>query len=204
MAFIKHSRPLKTMHENFSGDLTKLNDYILNNIIGGKKVHSNISGQRVQQQHYLQLVKNISNISNNQAFILDSDVCNKFMLSISPNDGPYSGGCFLFFFNLPLNYPHAPPIVQCQGHIYHPNIDDDGEVCMSILDEWRNDSNDLLDCVQGLLNLFHHPNLEDPLSPYFSPNELNKTSFESNVKLSMSGGVIDGVAFDNVLLYNVF
>ena len=195
--------PVQILQEEsyITGDLSKLNDYILNKIIGRKKVYSNISGQKVQQQHFMQLVKSISNISNNQATLLhtETDVCNKFMLSISPNDGPYSGGRFLFFFKLPLNYPNMAPQVQCQVHIYHPNIDDDGEVCMSVLDDWCNDSYDLGDCVQGLLHLFHHPNLEDPLSPYFSPDELDKAAFESNVKLSMRGGVIDGVAFDKVL-----
>lgn len=71
-------------------------------------------------------------------------------------------------------------------------------VCLSLLDEWV-ESNDLEDCIQGILFLMYHPNLDDPYSPYFEgpqsncDDEINYSmiEFERNVKLSLLGNVVD-------------
>lgn len=117
----------------------------------------------------------------------------KFIVSILPDSGPYKYGQFDFLFKVTNRYPVMPPRIKCLTHVYHPNIDHFGEICLSLLDDWSSDYNCLLHCIHGLVFLMKHPNLEDPLSPYFCPEDADDMeTFYKNVKISLEGGVIDG------------
>jgi ubiquitin-conjugating enzyme E2 M len=48
-------------------------------------------------------------------------------------EGIYEGRTLLFHIRIPAGYPFAPPKVLCKTRVYHPNIDDAGNVCMEIL-----------------------------------------------------------------------
>ena len=58
-----------------------------------------------------------------------TDVLN-FKLTITPDEGIYKGGQFIFTFAINPNYPHEPPKVRCTQKIYHPNLDLEGNVCL--------------------------------------------------------------------------
>ncbi|XP_017260577.1 NEDD8-conjugating enzyme Ubc12 isoform X2 [Kryptolebias marmoratus] len=62
----------------------------------------------------------------------DDDLLN-FRLIISPDEGFYKGGKFVFSFKVGQGYPHDPPKVKCETMVYHPNIDLEGNVCLNIL-----------------------------------------------------------------------
>lgn len=160
------------------------------------------SDKAVLLKHYRDLARSIGSFSNGQACLkeltdgedLDLEtVC----VTVSPNDGPYHGGKFDFEFDLSDGYPTSPPAVHCQTQIYHPNIDwcdDQGEVCLNLLDElWTQDMT-LEDVVQGILFLLYNPNIEDPLSSMFTGTECEE-EFLENVRLSLRGEEVDGVEF---------
>ncbi|KAK3673226.1 Ubiquitin-conjugating enzyme E2 15 [Recurvomyces mirabilis] len=48
-------------------------------------------------------------------------------------DGLYGGGCFKGNMSFPPTYPHAPPRLKFQTPLFHPNVFENGEVCISIL-----------------------------------------------------------------------
>eukprot|EP00049_Salpingoeca_infusionum_P018320 m.356683 g.356683 ORF g.356683 m.356683 type:complete len:168 (+) comp17600_c0_seq1:47-550(+) len=53
---------------------------------------------------------------------------------IIPNEGMYEGGMFRAELEFPESYPQMPPKMKFIGVIpYHPNIYEDGRVCISIL-----------------------------------------------------------------------
>lgn len=61
-----------------------------------------------------------------------------FKLIISPDEGFYRSGKFVFSFKVGPNYPHEPPKVKCETPVYHPNIDLEGNVCLNILrEDWK-------------------------------------------------------------------
>lgn len=65
------------------------------------------------------------------------DILN-FTLTIEPDEGLYKGGAFHFSFSVNQNFPHEPPKVKCTQKIYHPNIDQEGNVCLNILrEDWK-------------------------------------------------------------------
>lgn len=66
-----------------------------------------------------------------------NDILN-FNLIITPDEGMYNGGRFIFTFAINDNFPHEPPKVKCTQKIYHPNIDLEGNVCLNILrEDWK-------------------------------------------------------------------
>lgn len=65
------------------------------------------------------------------------DILN-FTLTIEPDEGMYKTGIFHFTFSINQNFPHDPPKVKCTQKLYHPNIDQEGNVCLNILrEDWK-------------------------------------------------------------------
>ena len=95
-----------------------------------------------------------------------------------------------FFFQISFSstYPDRAPRLSCHTRIYHPNIDplgDDNNVCISIISDWTS-TNTLEDIIQGILFLFYHPNIEDPLSD-FVPSDTEQHVFENNIAAIQKG-----------------
>lgn len=146
------------------------------------------------------LMKSIASFSNNQANVAHyEENLDAIRVEIVPNDGLYYGGKFEFEIKA-IDYPKAAPNVSCITQIYHPNIDDQGEICLNLFSEWA-ETNTLEDCVQGLLFLLYNPNLEDPLNPLFDPEyDTDFEVFAENVRLSLLGGSIEGCDFERNLV----
>lgn len=52
---------------------------------------------------------------------------------------PYSKGAFRIEINFPAEYPFKPPKICFKTKIYHPNIDEKGQVCLPIIstENWK-------------------------------------------------------------------
>ena len=57
------------------------------------------------------------------------------MLIIGPSDTLYEGGFFKCHLEFPQEYPLRPPKLKVITDIWHPNIERNGDVCISILHE---------------------------------------------------------------------
>lgn len=92
-----------------------------------------------------------------------SDI-SRFIVTLSPAEGWYKGLCFRFAFTVLETYPFEPPLVRCLDAVWHPNLDEHGAVCLSILrEDWR-PVYTLVSLVQGLLHLLLEPNPNDALN----------------------------------------
>ncbi len=54
---------------------------------------------------------------------------------IGPRDTPYENGIYRAEMIFPIDYPNSPPTFRFITPMWHPNIDKDGHVCISILHE---------------------------------------------------------------------
>jgi len=82
---------------------------------------------------------------------------------LGPTETPYEGGRFKIQMLFDNEYPHSPPEVKFLTKIYHPNVNNLGQICLNIL---RNDWKPTLSARTVLLSissLLGSPNAEDPL-----------------------------------------
>ncbi|KAK9758581.1 Ubiquitin-conjugating enzyme [Popillia japonica] len=94
-----------------------------------------------------------------------------FILNVKPTEGYWQDGCFKFHIKVTEEYNMVPPIVKCITRLWHPNINETGEVCLSLLRQHSVDGlgwspiRRLNDVVWGLHALFTDLlNFDDPLN----------------------------------------
>ncbi|KAE8750417.1 hypothetical protein FOCC_FOCC002711 [Frankliniella occidentalis] len=92
-------------------------------------------------------------------------------LTVSPDEGYWAGGTFYFHIYVTEDYNMAPPEVKCLTKLWHPNISEDGDICLSLLRQNSIDSlgwaptRRIKDVVWGLNSLFTDLlNFDDPLN----------------------------------------
>ncbi|KAK3088200.1 hypothetical protein FSP39_016085 [Pinctada imbricata] len=101
----------------------------------------------------------------------DPNRLNRFTVNIAPDEGFWKTGKFRFTIDVPEEYNIVPPNVTCNTRLWHPNINEDGEVCLSLLRQNSYDSlgwaptRKLKDVIWGLNSLFTDLlNFDDPLN----------------------------------------
>uniref|UniRef100_A0A3B5K9S0 E2 NEDD8-conjugating enzyme n=1 Tax=Takifugu rubripes TaxID=31033 RepID=A0A3B5K9S0_TAKRU len=120
----------------------------------------------------------------------DEDKLHHFQLAVSPDEGYYQSGKFHFEIDVPEAYNMVPPKVRCLTRIWHPNITENGEICLSLLREHSIDgtgwapTRTLKDVVWGLNSLFTDLlNFDDPLNIDAAEHHLrDKEDFRSKVQ----------------------
>lgn len=65
--------------------------------------------------------------------LIDNNINTWEVLIFGPKDTPYENGIFRAKMKFPVNYPDSPPTFRFISEMWHPNIDLDGNVCISIL-----------------------------------------------------------------------
>eukprot|EP01038_Epipyxis_sp_PR26KG_P007680 gene7680-10450_t len=63
----------------------------------------------------------------------DDNIFNWELMIIGPPDTLYEGGFFNAKLDFPNDFPNSPPTMTFKTPIWHPNVHDDGRVCISIL-----------------------------------------------------------------------
>ncbi|RZC39151.1 NEDD8-conjugating enzyme UBE2F [Asbolus verrucosus] len=109
--------------------------------------------------------------SNCSVFYENENDLSKFILTVKPAEGFWEGGTFRFAINVTEDYNMVPPTVKCLTRLWHPNITEVGEVCLSLLRQHSMDGlgwspiRRLNDVVWGLHALFTDLlNFDDPLN----------------------------------------
>lgn len=67
------------------------------------------------------------------AWPIDDNMTNLEAQIQGPSDSPYAEGTYTLSVQIPDRYPFEPPRVRFLTPIYHPNIDNDGRICLDTL-----------------------------------------------------------------------
>jgi ubiquitin-conjugating enzyme E2 D/E len=83
---------------------------------------------------------------------------------VGPASSPYKGGKFKITMNFEPEYPFKPPNIKFGTKVYHPNVDDDGSICVGLLksESWK-PATKLSQVLRALYNLLEEPNPDDAL-----------------------------------------
>uniref|UniRef100_A0A672RBL4 E2 ubiquitin-conjugating enzyme n=2 Tax=Sinocyclocheilus grahami TaxID=75366 RepID=A0A672RBL4_SINGR len=78
-------------------------------------------------------MKNFRNIQVDESNILT------WQGLIVPDNPPYDKGAFRIEIIFPAEYPFKPPKITFKTKIYHPNIDEKGQVCLPVIsaENWK-------------------------------------------------------------------
>lgn len=93
----------------------------------------------------------------------DSNLFDWEVAIFGPPDTLYAGGYFKAHMKFPHDYPYSPPTVRFLTKMWHPNIYENGEVCISIL----------------------HPPVDDPHSGELPSERWNPTQNVRTILLSI-------------------
>ena len=98
-----------------------------------------------------------------------------------PSTSPYDKGTFIIHIVFTSDFPFKPPQILFKTKIYHPNFDSAGNVCLSLLNDWKPASRISL-VITAILQLLQSPNLDDPIAQ--EPAELYRTNKDEFIKVA--------------------
>ncbi len=102
---------------------------------------------------------------------------------IGPSETPYEGGIFKLEIRFPNDYPFKAPKVEFKTKVYHPNINENGGICLDILKDKWSPALTVSKVLLSISSLLADPNPNDPLVPAIAHEYIsNRESYETQAK----------------------
>ena len=79
-----------------------------------------------------------------------------------PEDSMWEGGIFTLRLHFSEDYPSKPPSIKFLTKMFHPNIYNDGSICLDILKEKWSPVYDVLSVLMSIQSLLNDPNPNSP------------------------------------------
>ncbi|EAY05539.1 ubiquitin conjugating enzyme, putative [Trichomonas vaginalis G3] len=136
---------------------------------------SRASAQLILARQFKEISHNSTNMFS--AGLIDNDVFKWRVTVFGPAGTPYEGGYYPAVLNFPDDYPNNPPTMKFICPMFHPNIKNTGEVCISILHPPGKDQYEYEDkserwlpihtvesIIISVLSMLSDPNPESPMN----------------------------------------
>ncbi|KAI6177944.1 Ubiquitin-conjugating enzyme domain containing protein [Aphelenchoides besseyi] len=111
-------------------------------------------------------ISDVRAISPKLARVIDINESNmlNWQLLLLPTKEPYNKGAFKITITFPVEYPFKPPKIVFNTQIYHPNVDEKGQVCLGVIapNNWK-PATRIAQVIHSLLDLIGEPELDHPL-----------------------------------------
>lgn len=93
---------------------------------------------------------------------IDEDIFNWQAVVLGPNDTEWEGGIFTLSMTFTPEYPHKPPTVRFTTRVFHPNVYQDGSICLDILGREWSPVFDVIGILTSIQSLLTDPNNKSP------------------------------------------
>ncbi|MCA9749081.1 MAG: ubiquitin-conjugating enzyme E2 [Romboutsia sp.] len=106
----------------------------------------------------------ISKYSENNIYAqpLEDDLLTWVAVIIGPTNTPFENGTFSLILSFDESYPNHPPEVTFISRMFHPNIYQNGDLCLDILKNRWTPSYDVLGILLSIQSLLNDPNVKSP------------------------------------------
>lgn len=84
------------------------------------------------------------------------------MATPSPDDTAWEGGTFKLTLQFTEDYPNKPPVVKFVSKLFHPNVYNDGGICLDILQSNWSPIYDISAVLTSIQSLLCDPNPNSP------------------------------------------
>ena len=115
-----------------------------------------------------------TSLENCSAGLRKDNIFEWYGLIFGPAKTVYEGGVFHLNIDFPTDYPFKPPKINFITKIYHPNISENGLICLDILKNQWSPALTINKVLLSLSSLLEDPNPLDPLSPEAASNYLHR------------------------------
>ena len=106
---------------------------------------------------------NSSHLDNIKLFLNNNTFDEWKILLCGPENSPYFGRWFYLSVKFSKQYPKCPPEFRFVKPPFHPNINDNGKICLSILDRDYNANDTVNYLLEAIIGLLLAPNPQDPI-----------------------------------------
>lgn len=93
---------------------------------------------------------------------VDDDIMKWHAAIFGPADTPWEGGTFQLEVNFCEEFPNKPPQVRFLNKMFHPNIYNDGQICLDILQNQWSPIYDISAILTSIQSLLTDPNPNSP------------------------------------------
>lgn len=84
---------------------------------------------------------------------------------LGPSDSPFEGGIFGLKITFTESYPSRPPRVRFTSEMWHPNVYQDGNLCLDLLQDNWSPIQTVSSLLTSILSLLTDPNCASPANP---------------------------------------
>lgn len=111
---------------------------------------------------------------------------------ILPTSNIYNQAAYQIEIKLPPEFPFKPPEVRFVTQIYHPNVDEQGKICVDLLNSnetWK-PTTPLVDVIKAVVELIDNPKIDHALnagmfiSVFFLFNSISFKKLQMNIQLT--------------------
>ena len=100
-----------------------------------------------------------------------------------PDDTPWEGGTFRLEMNFSEDYPNKAPAVRFATRVFHPNVYNDGQICLDILQNQWSPIYDISAILTSIQSLLCDPNPNSPANSEAARlYQENRREYERKVK----------------------